>query len=93
MKEFMHRGATVCNSESITGLVVHTSSDCKLIMNQGRYRFKQSTLYKGINALMAFNIVVDLSIAAIYAIFTSQFVQENYDKCPYLFYDAPDAKK
>lgn len=42
---------------------------------------------------MAFNIFVDLSIAAIYAVFTSQFVQENYDKCPYLFYDAPDAKK
>jgi len=40
LKQFMHRGATLCNSETVTGLVVHTSSDCKLIMNQGRYRFK-----------------------------------------------------
>ena len=40
LKQFMHRGATICNSDSVTGLVVHTSTDCKLIMNQGRYRFK-----------------------------------------------------
>ena len=77
----MHRGATICNSETVTGLVVHTSSDCKLIMNQGRYRFKQSSLYKGINALMAFNIGVIFVIAGIYAVFTSKFVNENYDSC------------
>ena len=35
LKQFMHRGATLCNSGTITGLVVHTSTDCKLIMNQG----------------------------------------------------------
>ena len=75
----MHRGATVCNSEKVTGLVVHTSTDCKLVMNQGRYRFKQSSLYKGINALMLFNIALILIIAGIYAAFTSQFVRDNYD--------------
>ena len=93
MKQFMHRGATVCNSERVTALVVHTSSDCKLIMNQGRYRFKQSNLNKGINALMAFNIVVILVIAAIYATQTSRFVTANYDDCQYIFYGAPDAKQ
>ena len=87
----MHRGATVCNSQRVTGLVIHTSTDCKLVMNQGRYRFKQSSLYKGINALMAFNIVLELTIAAVYAVFTSDFVKKNYDRAQYIFYDAPDA--
>ena len=50
-------------------------------MNQGRYRFKQSSLNKGINALMAFNIFVILFIAGIYAAFNSKFVNENYDAC------------
>ena len=81
----MHRGATISNSETITGLVVHTSRDCKLMMNQGRYRFKQSTLYKGINALMAFNIGVIFVIAAIYSGLTSKFVNENYDRYQYIF--------
>ena len=91
LKQFMHRGATLCNSDTVTGLVVHTSTDCKLIMNQGRYQFKQSSLYKGINALMTFNIALILIIAGIYAAFTSSFVNENLDKCWYIFYDAPDA--
>ena len=89
----MHRGATLCNSEKVRGLVVHTSTDCKLIMNQGKYRFKQSSLYKGINALMTFNIALELTIAAIYASQTSIFVKENYDSCQYIFYDAPDASE
>ena len=89
----MHRGATICNSEEVTGLVVHTSTDCKLIMNQGKYQFKQSSLYKGINALMLFNILVILTIAGIYSAFTSRFVEENYDSCEYLFYKAPDASE
>ena len=60
-------------------------------MNQGKYRFKQSSLYKGINALMTFNIALILIIAGIYASLTSSFVRENYNSCQYLFYDAPDA--
>lgn len=93
LKQFMHRGATLCNSGTVTGLVVHTSTDCKLVMNQGRYRFKQSSLYKGINFLMSFNIVVILTIAGVYSLFTSDFVKANYTSCQYLFYEAPDASE
>ena len=77
LKQFMHRGATLCNSGSVTGLVIHTSTDCKLIMNQGKYRFKQSSLYKGINALMAFNILMILIIAGAFASQTYFFVTNN----------------
>ena len=92
LKQFMHRGATICNSETLTGLVVHTSTDCKLIMNQGRYQFKQSSLYKGINALMGFGIFMIFLIAGTYSLFTRRFVEANYTSCQYLFYDAPDAQ-
>ena len=87
----MHRGATLTNSGTVTGVVVHTSTDCKLIMNQGKYRFKQSSLYKGINALMTFNIVLILVIAGIYASQTSTFVNAEYSRMNYIFQDAPDA--
>ena len=40
---------------------------------------------------MTFNIALILIIAGIYAAFTSSFVNENLDKCWYIFYDAPDA--
>ena len=75
LKQFMHRGASLQNSEKIHGLVIHTSIDCKLIMNQGKYGFKQSKLYKGINALMAFNILLILSMAAIFASLNYSFVK------------------
>ena len=77
LKQFMHRGASLQNSEKICGLVVHTSTDCKLIMNQGKYGFKQSKLYKGINALMVFNIVLILCIAAVFAALNYSFVTDN----------------
>ena len=92
LKQFMHRGATLCNSGTVTGLVVHTSTDCKLIMNQGKYRFKQSSLYKGINALMTFNILMILIIAGAFASQTYTFVTENQEKMDYVFTeDTPSA--
>ena len=91
LTQFMHRGATLCNSEKVRGLVVHTSTDCKLIMNQGRYQFKQSTLNKGINFLMGFNIGVILFIAALYAFLNSRFVSTNYDSMQYIFQDSLSA--
>ena len=89
----MHRGATLTNSGTVTGVVVHTSTDCKLIMNQGKYRFKQSSLYKGINALMTLNIILILVIAGIFASKTSTFVNDNYTKMNYIFQDAPNASE
>ena len=65
------------NSEKITGLVIHTSTDCKLIMNQGKYGFKQSKLYKGINALMLFNTVLILVLAGIFSTANYFFVTDN----------------
>ena len=84
----MHRGASLQNSEQVCGLVLHTSTDCKLIMNQGKYGFKQSKLYKGINALMAFNILLIVSIAAVFAALNYSFVTDYEDTAEYLFQDA-----
>ena len=91
MKQFLHRGATLSNSDKVRGIVVHTASDCKLIMNQGKYRFKQSKLYKGINYLMIFNIVLILSFAALFATMYSGFAQQ-WQRAEYLFYVAEGEK-
>ncbi|MFN9898479.1 MAG: hypothetical protein ACK55Z_06725, partial [bacterium] len=42
LKQFVPRGAHVRNSEHLYLLVLYTGKDTKLILNQGKYRFKQS---------------------------------------------------
>jgi hypothetical protein len=42
LKQFVPRGAHVRNSEHLYLLVLYTGNDTKLILNQGKYRFKQS---------------------------------------------------
>ena len=69
LNNFVHRGASLAKTKEITGLVLHTSTDCKLVMNQGKYIFKQSKLYRGINALMLFNVLLIIILAAICAFF------------------------
>ena len=57
-------------------------------MNQGKYGFKQSKLYKGINALMLFNTILILVLAGIFSTANYFFVTDNLDKALYLFKDA-----
>ena len=57
-------------------------------MNQGKYGFKQSKLYKGINALMIFNTLLILVLAGMMAVANYYFVTDNIDSALYLFKDA-----
>jgi magnesium-transporting ATPase (P-type) len=90
LKQFLPRGAVVRNSDKITALVLFTSTDCKLVMNQGKYQFKQSQLDRNINYLMAWNIVLLLVIASIMTHNSNQFIRKYRDLAPYMFYGADD---
>ena len=74
LKQFLPRGSYLRNSEKIKALVLFTSTDCKLVMNQGTYKFKQSQLDRNINYLMATNIILMFSIAAIMTYFCHVFI-------------------
>ena len=40
LNNFIHRNAKIQKTGEITGLVLHTSKDCKVVMNEGKYIFK-----------------------------------------------------
>lgn len=42
LKQFLHRGTILKNSHYVDALVIYTGENTKVIMNQGRYRFKIS---------------------------------------------------
>ena len=55
-------------------------------MNEGKYQFKQSKLYQGINYLMLFNIVLILLVSGIMAALNYRFVSKWMDGAQYLSY-------
>jgi magnesium-transporting ATPase (P-type) len=50
LSNFLPRGAIVCNSE-IYAVVVYTGKDSKIILNQGHYAYKTSSLEKKLNKM------------------------------------------
>ena len=50
LSNFLPRGAIVCNAE-IYALVVYTGKDSKIILNQGHYSYKTSSLEKKLNKM------------------------------------------
>ena len=79
LKQFVPRGAHVRNSECLYLLVLYTGNDTKLILNQGNYRFKQSSVDKMINMILFINIVLILSFGVILAYSSFLFADEHYE--------------
>lgn len=78
LKQFLPRGAHVRNSGKVLALVLFTSTDCKLVQNEGAYTFKQSQLDRNINYLMAWNIFLMLSIAGLMTHSCHKFLEKYY---------------
>lgn len=61
------------NSECLYLMVLYTGNDTKLILNQGKTRFKQSQLDKIVNKVLLFNIVFMLTFSSFLAYFNYLF--------------------
>lgn len=81
----MPRGAHVRNSECLYLLVLYTGNDTKLILNQGKYRFKQSHVDQMINKVLLMNIVLMLSFGVVLAYMNYLFAVDNIPNHPYIF--------
>ena len=66
------------NSEYIDAIVIYTGINTKLVLNQGKYKFKISQLDKAINVATLFNLVVMLLMAGFVTIMAYDFVNK-YD--------------
>ena len=88
LKQFVPRGAHVRNSDCLFLLVLFTGNDTKLILNQGKYRFKQSHVDQVINKVLLVNILLMLSFGVVLSYFSYKFAVENLERAPYIFQGA-----
>ena len=65
--QFLHKGATLRNSDRVLGLVVYTGVETKLALNLSKYRFKMSQLEKDTNWTIFGNLVIMLTFSLILA--------------------------
>ena len=64
LKNFIPRGAVIRNTEEVFVVVLYTGVDTKLVLNEGKYKFKISKYYSVLNRYMIINlatlIILDL---------------------------------
>jgi len=85
LNSFLHRGCFLENSESVLALVIHTGKDSKLIMNLGKYIFKQSQFEKVLNFILVGNLILALICAAVNVVFFVGWTDANKDTAEYIF--------
>mmetsp|Transcript_36704 Transcript_36704/g.56265 ORF Transcript_36704/g.56265 Transcript_36704/m.56265 type:complete len:130 (-) Transcript_36704:1091-1480(-) len=77
-------------------MVIYTGVQTKIVMNQGKYEFKQSQLDKAINLITIWNMFMIFFLALIMTMKAYNFLQEFRDPnsdtggAYYLFYNSPD---
>lgn len=64
-------------------IVVYTGKDSKIIMNQGHYSYKYSSIEKKLNRIFSIQILQVILIAAIFTICGSAFVKEHTNSPQY----------
>lgn len=72
---FLHRGSFLENSGSVVGLVVYTGTETKLMMNLGKYKFKQSQFEKVLNGILCFNLACAIILAIINVLLYRDFTR------------------
>ena len=74
LKQFLHRGSTLKNSNFVDALVIYTGIHTKIVMNQGKYEFKQSQVDKAINLMTIWNMFVIFFLALIMTVKSFKFL-------------------
>ena len=86
LNQFLHRGSYIENSGSVIAIIVYTGTDSKLIMNLGKYVYKMSSFDKILNRIMVLNLLLAISIALIFAIFSVVWYK-NHEEHYYIWED------
>eukprot|EP00347_Sterkiella_histriomuscorum_P003081 403365663 len=93
LKQFIHSGSTMKNTGKVLALVLYTGKQTKILMNQGKYHYKQSVLERQLNIILIVNLAIILSVAAIMSGRLYKFIEDNGRKMKYVFPEEnPDSK-
>lgn len=73
------------NSGKVLLLVLFTGGEAKIILNQGKYTFKQSSVDKRINWFLLTNTILLVVVGAVLAALNYRFVTQHYHTDSYIF--------
>jgi len=82
LPNFIPRGAIVCNCKML-GVVVYTGKDSKIILNQGHYKYKYSSIEKTMNKIFGFQLFQVFALCLIFTLCNNGFVKENENSPQY----------
>lgn len=82
LPNFIPRGAIVCNCKML-GVVVYTGVDSKIILNQGHYKYKYSSIEKTMNYIFGFQLFQVFALSLIFTLCNNSFVKSNEDSPQY----------
>lgn len=66
-------------------LVIYTGKDSKIMLNQGKYKYKKSEVEKRLNLLVLCNIVLLLSLDGLMCGLNYRFIVHHGPQLPYLW--------
>jgi len=75
LRNFIPRGSILKNSGEVYAMILYTGPDTKLVLNQGKYKFKNSHLAKKVNKFMMINMLFML----IFDILMSQIMNRTWN--------------
>jgi len=89
LKQFIPRGSMVKNSNTIYAMVIYTSVETKLALNEGKYRTKISNYARILNIFLAINIfIMFFALIMMSQVGNRTFNSKYGDQMPYVFTDA-----
>ena len=87
LKQFIPRGSIVMNSDNVYALVVYTSSDTKLALNEGKYRSKISEYARILNVILAINIMIMFVLLILMSQIGNRSFNKKYGEKMYYVFD------
>lgn len=80
LDNFLPRGATMQGTgEGVLAMVLYTGNDSKLVLNQGRYKYKTSNTETNLNKIFIGQMFQIIFFSTIFAIANSVFVANHID--------------
>jgi len=83
--QFIPRGSTIRNSESIIALVIYPCKETKQVLNSGKYKYKMSRGEHRLNFALIINVILMLSLAGIFTIMNYRWTEYLRSMHDYLF--------
>ena len=91
LENLLLRGATMqgTGESGVLALVLYTGKDSKLVLNQGKYKYKMSNTEKDLNMIFVGQIIQIIFFCSLFAILASNFISDKRES-DYLFYGVDD---